>query len=211
MIVRQLPPPADLYKSFTPEKANTTLNGLLGFTVGSVTIIGQFFTVLVLSIYWSIDRVHFERLWLSLLPTKSRARSREIWRAIDRDFGAYVRRGSPEHFCGGAAGVWAVGDGDQYPSLLAVFGALVWLIPWLGGVLVVIPIALVGFSQSIGLAKIVHGLRDWCPIFAGFLDRAAFHAAAAVQFTALDPADHCPDWAVWPDGFHRRSPTGSGP
>jgi putative permease len=46
-------------------------------------------------------------------------------------------------------GLWAMGM--KYPTLLAIFGALAWLVPWLGGLLAVLPVALVGFSQSIGL------------------------------------------------------------
>ena len=152
MIVGQLPPPAELYKAFTPDRISATLNGVFGFTRSSVTLIGELFTVLVLSIYWSIDRVHFERLWLSLLPVKSRARSREVWRAIERDFGEYVRSQILQSICAGlllGVGLWLMGV--NYPTLLAVFGALAWLIPWLGGVLALLPIAVTGFSQSLGL------------------------------------------------------------
>lgn len=151
-IVQQLPPPTELYKALTPERVSTTLNSLLGFTRSSVTLIGEIFTVLVLSIYWSMDRVHFERLWLSLLPAKSRAQSREVWRAIERDFGEYVRSQVYQSILAGlllGVGLWAMGV--PYPTLLAVFGALVWLIPWLGGILAVLPIALAGFSVSVGL------------------------------------------------------------
>lgn len=161
MIVQQLPAPADLYKGFTPERASATLNSLLGFTMSSVTLIGEAFTVLVLSIYWSIDRVHFERLWLSLLPAKSRAQSREVWRAIERDFGEYVRSQVLQSIFAGlllGAGLWVMGV--DYPVLLAVFAALIWLIPWLGGVLVVLPIALTGFSQSmvLGIGATVYAI-----------------------------------------------------
>lgn len=152
MIVQQLPAPADLYKGFTPERASATLNSLLGLTMSSVTLIGEAFTVLVLSIYWSLDRVHFERLWLSLLPAKSRAHSREVWRDIERDFGEYVRSQVLQSIFAGlllGVGLWVMGV--DYPVLLAVFAALIWLIPWLGGVLVVLPIALTGFSQSLVL------------------------------------------------------------
>jgi hypothetical protein len=41
--------------------------------------------------------------------------------------------------------------GIQYPVLLALFAAVAWLIPWLGGVLVIVPVALAGFAQSQGL------------------------------------------------------------
>lgn len=152
MIVRQLPPPADLYDSFSPEESGTTLQGLLGVTMSSASFLGQIVTILILSIYWSIDRVYFERLWLSLLPVESRARSRDIWRDIERDFGTYSRSEIFQSILAGillGLGLWAMGM--KYPTLLAIFGALAWLVPWLGGLLAVLPVAMVGFSQGIGL------------------------------------------------------------
>jgi putative permease len=151
-LINQLPAPQDLYKSFSPERANAMLGGLLGFTLNSATLLGQFFTVLMLSIYWGIDRVHFERLWLSLLPVDSRARARDIWRNIERDFGTYIRSEVLQSIIAGVLlglGLWAIGL--KYPILLALFGALAWLIPWLGGVIALIPIVITGLSQSLGL------------------------------------------------------------
>ena len=152
-IVRQLPAPADLYESFSPERQNSAMQGLMGVTIGSATFIGQLVTIIILSIYWSIDQVHFERLWLSLLPVESRARSRDVWRYIERDFGSYVRSEVLQSILVAlllGLGLWAMGV--RYPTLLAIFGALAWLIPWLGGVLAVLPIVLAALSGGVMLA-----------------------------------------------------------
>jgi predicted PurR-regulated permease PerM len=149
LIIQQLPPPDTLYKSFSPERTGPMLNSLLGITMSWATLLGQFFTILMLGIYWSADRVHFERLWLSVLPVESRARSRDVWRDIERDFGGYVRSELLQSILAGVLlgfGLWAMGV--HYPTLLAVFAALAWLIPWLGGVLVLLPVGLTAFSQS---------------------------------------------------------------
>lgn len=152
MIIQQLPAPADLYESFSLEQQNSMLQGLLGFTMSSANFIGQLFTVLILSLYWSLDRVHFERLWLSVLPVESRARSRDIWRDIEHDFGAYVRSEVLQSiFAGILIGVGLALMGVKYPALLGLFAALAWLIPWLGGVLAVIPVTLTALSQGVGL------------------------------------------------------------
>jgi predicted PurR-regulated permease PerM len=124
----------------------------MGFTMTSATFLGQVFTALMLSIYWSIDQVHFERLWLSLLPVTSRSNAREIWRNIEHDFGSYVRSEVLQSIVAGlllGLGLWAMGM--PYPTVLAIFGALAWLIPWLGGPLAVLPIVITGLTQSIGL------------------------------------------------------------
>lgn len=152
LIAQQLPAPADLYASFSLEQDSTLLQGLLGFTMNTASLIGQLATVLILSLYWSIDRVHFERLWLSVLPVESRARSRNIWRDIEHDFGAYVRSEVLQSiFAGILIGVGLRIMGVRYPILLGIFAALAWLLPWLGGVLALLPVSLTAFSQSLGL------------------------------------------------------------
>ncbi len=153
LIAQQLPDPALLYKSFSPEQRNSLLGNFLGFTLTTASLLAEVFTLLVLSIYWSIDQVHFERLWLSLLPVELRAHSRNIWRGIEMDFGIYVRSQLMQSIAAGfllGLGLWMMGL--KYPVLLAVFSAVAWLIPWLGGVLAVLPIALTGLSQGTGLA-----------------------------------------------------------
>lgn len=151
-IVKQLPAPADLYQNFSLEQDNSPLQPLLNFTIGSFNLFGQLVAVLILSIYWTIDQVHFERLWLSLLPVESRARARDIWRDIERDFGAYIRSEVLQSILAGLLlGIGYSLIGLPYPTLLALFGALVWLIPWLGGVLAVLPAVLVGLPLSLWL------------------------------------------------------------
>ncbi len=158
MIISQLPAPADLYSSFSTNQQNSTAQTILGFTLSSFTILSDVFAVVVLSLYWSIDQVHFERLWLSLLPVESRARYRDMWRDIERDFGSYVRSEVMQSLFAGVLlgfGFWAMGL--PFPTLLAVLGAVAWLIPWLGGVLVILPVALSGFSVSISLGALACG------------------------------------------------------
>jgi predicted PurR-regulated permease PerM len=150
LIVQQLPAPARLYQSFSPAQQNTALQSLLGITLSSAAVIGQFGTVLILSIYWSIDRVHFERLWLSLLPAESRARARGIWRGIEKDFGLYVYSEISQSIFAGILLVIGLRLlGIEYPILLAVFGAIAWIIPWLGGLLAIAAVVLAGLSQGL--------------------------------------------------------------
>ena len=152
MIAQQLPAPADLYANFSIENQDTAMQTLMGVTLSSFTLASDLVAILILSLYWSIDQVHFERLWLSVLPVESRARYRDMWRDIERDFGSHVRSEVLQSLIAGlllGAGFWAMGL--PYPTLLALFGALVWLIPWLGGILVLLPVALVGFGSNLWL------------------------------------------------------------
>lgn len=154
-IAAQLPPPQDLYGAISGAQGTAALQSVLGFTLSTFTLISQFFAILILSIYWSIDRVHFERLWLSLLPVDSRSRAREVWRNIEAGVGAYIRSELIQSILAGIllAIAFSLLRLD-FPILLALFCALAWLVPWLGAVFAVIPVFLIGSlgGVSTGLA-----------------------------------------------------------
>ncbi|MGH2521096.1 MAG: AI-2E family transporter [Anaerolineales bacterium] len=146
-IVKWLPPPAELYQAIAGEQANALLQGLLGVTLSVFDILSQFVVVLMLSLYWSVDRVRFERLWLSVLPADQRARARDLWRAIETGVGAYIRSELVQSLLAGlllGLGYWMIGL--PYPTLLAIGSALAWMIPWLGAALASIPVLLVGLA-----------------------------------------------------------------
>jgi predicted PurR-regulated permease PerM len=111
------------------------------------------FLVLFLSIYWSINQVHFERLWLSLLPAEQRKQARGIWRTIEPNLGAYIRSELVQSLLAAlllGLGYWLLGS--QYPVLMALTGALVWLIPVVGAPLAMILPLLMGLLTSVQLS-----------------------------------------------------------
>ena len=111
------------------------------------------FVVLFLSLYWSIDQIHFERLWLSLLPSELRKHARDIWRIIEPDLGAYIRSELVQSLLAAlllGLGYWLLGS--PYPTLLALIGALAWLIPVVGAALAVILPLLMGLLTSVQLS-----------------------------------------------------------
>jgi predicted PurR-regulated permease PerM len=109
--------------------------------------------ILFLSIYWSINQIHFERLWLSLLPSGQRKQARGIWRTVEPDIGTYIRGQVIQSLLAGLVlglGYWLLGS--PYPALLALASALACLVPMVGAVLVVIPVLLVGLLTSVPLS-----------------------------------------------------------
>ena len=109
--------------------------------------------ILFLSIYWSINQIHFERLWLSLLPSGQRKQARGIWRTIEPELGSYTRGQVIQSLLAGlllGLGYWVLGS--PYPALLGLAGALACLIPVVGAVLVIIPVFLVGLLTSVQLS-----------------------------------------------------------
>ena len=129
------------------------LPAILGFTQGIGGVVSGVFVVLFLSLYWSINQIHFERLWLSLLPSELRKHARSIWRTIEPDLGAYIRSEVVQSLLAAlllGLGYWLLGS--PYPTLLAVIGALAWLIPVVGAALAVILPVLTGLLTSVQLS-----------------------------------------------------------
>jgi len=157
----RLPSPGDLFKEFTGDKGQFVLPTILGFTQGLAGVVSGGFIVLFLSLYWSLNQAHFERLWLSLLPPEQRKQARDIWRTVEPDLGTYIRSEVVQSLLAGlllGLGYWALGS--PYPLLLALFGALAWLIPIAGAVLAVIPPLVVGLltSWQLGLVTALYTL-----------------------------------------------------
>jgi len=141
---RWLPTPDKLFEAITSQR-QLILSAVLGFTQGIGGIVSAFFVILFLSIYWSINQNHFERLWLSLLPSELRTRARDIWRTLEHDLGAYTRSEIIQSLLAVfllGTGYWLLGS--PYPALLAVVGAIAWLVPVVGVVLAVILPLLLG-------------------------------------------------------------------
>ena len=141
---RWLPTPDKLFEAITNQR-QLILSAVLGFTQGIGGIVSAFFVILFLSIYWSINQNHFERLWLSLLPSEQRTRARDIWRTLEHDLGAYARSEIIQSLLAVfllGTGYWLLGS--PYPALLAVVGAAAWLVPVVGVVLAVILPLLLG-------------------------------------------------------------------
>ena len=151
-LVARLPPPSQLFEAITSSQGQLVLPALLGFTQGLGGDVGSVLVILFLSIYWSLNQIHFEQLWLSLLPTGRRKPARGIWRAIEAETGAYIRGQVMQSLLSGlllGLGYWLLGS--PYPALLALEGALACLIPVVGIALVVIPVLLVGLLTSVQL------------------------------------------------------------
>ncbi len=154
-IAAQLPPLQDLSNAIAGQQAPSLLQAILGFASNIFDVASHGVIVLVLSAYWNADNEHFERLWLSVLPAQYRSHARDIWRDIEKGVGAYIRSEIIQSLLAAVLLGYAYGMmGLRYPTLLAILGALAWLIPWLGAVLAIIPPLLVGLwiSPQLGLA-----------------------------------------------------------
>jgi putative permease len=152
-VIARLPPPSTLFEAVTGDQGQLVLPALLGVTQGIGAVVSGAVVILFLSIYWSINQIHFERLWLSLLPPVYRKQARGIWRTVEADIGNYLRGEVVLSLMAGlflGLGFWLLGS--PYPALLALAGAVACLIPVVGVALAVIPVLLVGLMTSVQLS-----------------------------------------------------------
>ena len=149
---RWLPTPDKLFEAITSQR-QLMLSAVFGFTQGIGGIVSGFLVILFLSIYWSINQNHFERLWLSLLPSEQRSHARDIWRTIEHELGAYIRSEIIQSLLAVlllGLGYWMLGS--PYPALLAVVAAIAWLVPVVGAALAVILPLLLGLLTGAELS-----------------------------------------------------------
>jgi len=147
----RLLPTAEALQQALRSSVDVSFTLALGLTTRAIEVFTQCVVVIVLAIYWTTDRLSFERLWLSLLPPEQRIRARTVWRSIEDEVGAYLRSEATQTLLTGivlyATFAWL---GVSYPVLLAALGALCWLIP-IVGVLVALPLIMLiaGLNGSI--------------------------------------------------------------
>jgi putative permease len=149
-LVGWLPPPSKLFEAITGSQGQFVLPALLGFSQGIGDVFSGGFIILLLSVYWTINQIHFERLWLSLLPSGQRKQARGIWRTIEPDLGAYIRSEVVQSLLAWlllGVGYWLLGS--PYPSTVALIGAVAWLIPVVGAPLAVILPLILGLLTSV--------------------------------------------------------------
>jgi putative permease len=152
-IASQLPPAEALFEAISGEEGLKTLQGLLGTASNLAGILSQAAVIVILSIYWSSDRVHFERLWMSLIPVNQRVQARNSWRDIESGVGNYILGEVVQSYLVIVV-LWFGFHwiGLPQPALLALVSALFWFIPWLGALLALIPVVVVGMSVSLPVA-----------------------------------------------------------
>jgi predicted PurR-regulated permease PerM len=146
-VAEQLPSSNDLYQALTSAEGLNILTeeGGLGDFLSSF---GYIAIIIVLSIYWSADQLRFERITVSLFPTDHRPKALHILRTVEKGVGAYLRSELLQSLLAGLIlGVGYGLIGLRYPALLAVWGAVVRLIPWFGVLIAVLPLFFLGIGS----------------------------------------------------------------
>jgi predicted PurR-regulated permease PerM len=158
-LAEQLPPSADLYQVLISEQGIPALAGVFGAAQNFFLTLGQIAIILILSLYWSADQFRFESLGLSLLPEEHHPRALHVWRSMETGVGEYLRSELIQSVLTGLL-LWLGFSmlGIRYPILLALWGAIVRLIPWFGAVIAMLPVLLIGIgvSAAVGIMATVY-------------------------------------------------------
>lgn len=134
-----LPAPALLFEAGTGDGGQTLLPVLETTSKSVLAVLSGTLIITFLSIYWVSSQDHFQRLWLSLLPSETRQKARAIWQHIVESLGAYGRFLAAQFLL-----TWIVIStgshllGSPFPVLAGLAVAISSLVPIIG-----IPLALV--------------------------------------------------------------------
>lgn len=159
--IRTLPqrlPTGDQLASQLQAVSSIVLTGALGIGVGVLGFLAQMVSIIVLSIYLTLDQSRLERFWLSLAPTARRPGLLAIWREIESRLGGYVRG---ELLLMTSIGVLSslgyLAIGLPYALALGALAGLLEFVPMVGPTLGAIPAVLVALSISPQAALLVVG------------------------------------------------------
>jgi predicted PurR-regulated permease PerM len=156
-LAEQLPPSTELFQTLTSEDGIPALRSVFTLAQNFFSILGQLAIVIVLSLYWSADQLRFERLGLSLLPAEFHPKALHAWRSIESGVGAYLRSETVQSVLAGVM-LWMIYSmiGLPYPTLLALWGSIARLVPWLGVLIAILPTLFIAIgNSSLGLVAIV--------------------------------------------------------
>lgn len=145
-VAQQLPPPSLIYSVLAGQTEVPVFQRVVALVSSIGSAFGQAVMMLILSLYWTIDHVRFERLWLSILPLEQRLRIRRIWHEIEAGVGTFARSALVEMVVATVV-LWIGFEllGLRYPVLLALIGGMVQIVPWLSFLLAVLPLLVVAF------------------------------------------------------------------
>jgi predicted PurR-regulated permease PerM len=158
-LAEQLPPSADFYQALISAEGVPAIASIFGVAQNFLETLGRMAIIIVLSLYWSADQFRFERLGLSLLPEEHHPKALHVWRSVESGVGAYLRSELIQSVLTGLL-LWLGFSalGIRYPTLLALWGAIVRLIPWFGALIAVLPALFIGIgiSSTVGVLATVY-------------------------------------------------------
>lgn len=146
-VLRRLPSPAELgLVQGAVSDGTKTAQMALDAGMALLLLLSQGLVVFFLSLYWTADRLRFERLAMAFISPDKRDSARAAWREFESGLGRYLfSEASQSLLLGGALTAGFLIIGMPHPFLMAFWAALAWAMPLLGAPIALAPIAIVGF------------------------------------------------------------------
>jgi predicted PurR-regulated permease PerM len=139
--------------SLLGQQSGSLLQGVFGVGQMVIGVLGSLLTVVVLTIYFLADLPRLRRTIYRLVPASRRPRAILLGDSIGSSIGGFVLGNL---LTSGVAGVlsfvWMVAFGIPYPVLLALFVAIMDLVPVVGSTLAGVAMVLAAWSVSLTVA-----------------------------------------------------------
>jgi predicted PurR-regulated permease PerM len=124
----------------------------LDVALRTITVAALALAVVVFGFYWLLDQQRFERLWLSLLPPATRITARALYEQVIAEVGVSMRGGVVVvTFTLLSLLILLTLCSIPGAALLAIFGSLALIVPLIGPLLALTPIAAVALTQGVAV------------------------------------------------------------
>jgi predicted PurR-regulated permease PerM len=170
-IAQHLSPSSQLPEKLASSTDVTLMMQVLGIGGNLLDLLLRMVLIFVIAIYWKLDYLRLERLWMLFIPIQHRKRVRYAWDEAQAAAGDYLRCKLLESLLVGFLfGIAAYWSHFPYPVATALSIAVLLLIPWLGPPLGVAVIWVASYMNFMDVTPLAGLIRSFiASFFACFL------------------------------------------
>lgn len=156
--------PVDLATIYKPEEivaqagnwGSILMQNALGIATGVATATFNLLLVLILSIYVMLDQGRIAKGIISLVPASYQDEARFFGQSVSRTFGGFIRGQLLQALIYGVVTALTMRlAGLDYAVAAGAFGGLVMLVPFVGGLIALLPPLFIGLLQASGLTALI--------------------------------------------------------
>lgn len=156
--------PVDLATIYKPEEimaqagnwGSILMQNALGIATSVATATFNLLLVLILSIYVMLDQGRIAKGIISLVPASYQDEARFFGQSVSRTFGGFIRGQLLQALIYGVVTALTMRlAGLDYAVAAGAFGGLVMLVPFVGGLIALLPPLFIGLLQASGLTALI--------------------------------------------------------
>jgi len=156
--------PVDLTTIYKPEEivaqagnwGSILMQNALGIATSVATATFNLLLVLILSIYVMLDQGRIARSIISLVPASYQDEARFFVQSVSRTFGGFIRGQLLQALIYGVVTALVMSiAGLGYAAAAGAFGGLVMLVPFVGGLIALLPPLFIGLFQASWLTALI--------------------------------------------------------